>query len=505
MLALAGVCGCTGEEAPPPPGYIQVDIENSPTSLDPRYGTDAISERLNELLFDSLVKLDSHGEFAPDLAEDVQRPSPTELIFHLRRDVRFSDGRPLTARDVKYSYDSVLDRRTGSMKRGGLTQIKSVDVLDDYTVRVTTYEAYAPALEMATLAILPSGTLAPGPGALDAPAGTGPFRLEKLERDDRVVFGRNPYRPARPNLIAGIIFKIVPDPTVRALELAEGVCTLAENNIQPELLDYLRAQPNLRVVLAPGTSYHYITFNFRDPSLRDLRVRRAIAYAIDRRAMVDALYRGTARIATGMLTPENWAYEGNVLTYPYDPERARRLLNEAGFPADRAGMRDLALVYKSTPEGVRQAEALQAMLKRVGIAVKVRTNEFSTFYGDIQRGDFDITSMRWIGIRDPHHYYMVFDSKMTPPAGLNRGYYSNPEMDRLVERANVTLDQLERRKIYSQVQKLAAEDLPYISLWWPDNVVVMNKALAGFMPYPNGSLISLSEVTLAPQSNAEPR
>lgn len=503
MLVLAGAWGCTGEQ-PPPRGYIQVDIETSPTSLDPRYGTDAISERLNDLLFESMVKLDSRGEFAPELAEDIQRPSPTELIFHLRRDVRFNDGRPLTARDVKYSYDSVLDAKSGSPKRGGLVQIKSLEALNDYTIRMTTYGAYAPALELATLDVIPYGTPARGPGAPDAPAGTGPFRLEKFERDDRVVFGRNPYHAAHPGTIAAIVFKVVPDPTVRALELAEGVCTVAENNLQPELLDYLRAQPDLRVMLAPGNSYQYLAFNFRDPHLRDVRVRRAIAYAIDRRAMIAGLYRGAARIATGMLTPENWAYEPGVTTYPYDPERARRLLDEAGFPADRTGMRDLTLVYKTTPEGVRQAEAFQAMFKRAGISLKVRTNEFATFYGDIQRGNFDIMSLRWIGIRDPDFYYRVFDSHMTPPAGQNRGYYSDPTMDRLVEAANVTLNESERRKLYSDVQKLAAVDLPYVSLWWPDNIVVMNKAVAGFVPYPNGSLISLSDVSFAP-AGAETR
>lgn len=503
-LALVGVAGCTGAQGPPR-GYLQADLETSPTSLDPRYGTDAISERLNELLFDSMVKLDPRGQFAPDLAEDIQRPSATELLFHLRREIRFSDGRPFTARDVKYSYDSVLDPRSGSPKRAGLVQIKSIEALDDYTIRMTTYAPYAPALEMATLDIVPAGTPWRGAATPDAPAGTGPFRLAKFERDDRVVFDRNPYRGAHPGSIAGIVFKIVPDPTVRALELAEGVCTLAENNLEPDLLGYLRAQPNLRVIESPGTAYQYLTFNFRDPRLRDLRVRRAIAYAIDRRAIVDSLRRRTARVATGMLTPENWAYESGVMTYPYDPERARRLLEEAGYPADRAGMRDLALVYKTTPEGVRLAEVVQAMLKRVGIAVKVRTNEWATFYGDMQRGNFEIASMQWVGIRDPHHYYMVFDSRMTPPSGLNRGAYSNPAMDALVEAGDLALDQPARRKIYAQVQKLAAEDLPYLSLWWQDNVVVISAAAAGFVPFPNGSLISLSDVTFAPAAQAEPR
>jgi peptide/nickel transport system substrate-binding protein len=148
------------------------------------------------------------------------------------------------------------------------------------------------------------------------------------------------------------------------------------------------------------------------------------------------------------------------------------------------------------------AEIIQAMLKRVGINVSVRTNEWATFYGDIQRGNFELTSLQWIGINDPNHYYMVFDSRMSPPIGLNRGAYSNPAMDRLVESGSIELDPVRRREIYAQVQRLAAEDLPYVSLWWHDNVVVMSSSLEGFEPFPNGSLRSLAKVSLSRDGRA---
>ena len=154
---------------------------------------------------------------------------------------------------------------------------------------------------------------------------------------------------------------MVPDPTVRVLELVEHNCDLAPNDIQPDLLPYLRSQDGLRVVItSPGTTYWYLTFNFRDPDLRDIRVRRAIAYAIDREEIIRAYLRGTARLATGMLTPENWAYDGAVTAYPYDPQRARQLLEGAG--SGFSGKRKLILVYKCAPEGMRMAEIMQAML-----------------------------------------------------------------------------------------------------------------------------------------------
>ncbi len=500
IVSLAAAC--SGPPPAQPAGILQVDIETSPTSTDPRFATDALSSRINELIFESLVRLDARGEFQGELAETIERPSAREIVFRLRRGVRFSNGRELNARDVKFTYESVLDSQALSPKRAGLRPLESIAVSGDHTIVMTTHEPYAPALEMAMLGIVPEGSpIQSGRGA-DAPPGTGPFKLVSFTRDDAVALARNPFHERRARGADGVVFKVVPDPTVRALELIKGICQFTQNSIQPDLLPYLRAKPNLVVLKSPGTAYQYLAFNFRSPALLDLRVRRAIAYAIDRKSIVDSYLRGTARVATGMLAPNNWAYTADVMTYSYDPERARQLLDEAGYLAGPDGMRGLALAYKTTPEGARMAEIIQAMLKRVGINVSVRTNEWATFYGDIQRGNFELTSLQWIGINDPNHYYMVFDSRMSPPIGLNRGAYSNRAMDRLVESGSIELDPVRRREIYAQVQRLAAEDLPYVSLWWHDNVVVMSGSLEGFEPFPNGSLRSLAKVSLSRDGRA---
>jgi len=301
-----------------------------------------------------------------------------------------------------------------------------------------------------------------------------------------------------------IFLKVVPDPTVRALELAEGVCDFSGNNFEPDVLPWLAAHKFLEISKSPGSTYKYLSFNFHDPRLRDLRVRRAIAYSIDRATIVNSMQRGTGRIATGLLSPESWAYYEDVTGYSYDPEKARQLLDQAGYPAGPDGMRQLKFEYKTTPEGARLGEVFQAMLQRVGIVLNLRILDFPTYYADIQSGKFDLTSLQWVGINDPNHYYMVFDSKKTPP-GLNRGFYSNPDMDRLVEAGMRTIDRDQRAKIYAHVQQLAADDLPYVSLWWVDNVAVMNQRLVGFESYPNGSLRSLATVTLTAPRDAEPR
>ncbi len=504
VMVCAAVIGCR----PPrgnPPGTIQVDLEDTPTSTDPRFSTSAASSRVNELIFLSLVRPAESGEFVGQLAESFARRGETQIVFHLKHGVRFSNGDELTARDVKYTFHSILDPAMNSPKRGALQHLKSIDAPDEYTVVMTTDRPYAPAVELGSQAIVPADTPPPSMSEQIAPPGAGPFRMVSFSRDESVVLERNPYYPAPPDSPRQIVFKIVPDPTVRALELIEGVCDLSENNIQPDVLPSLAAQRQLSIIKSAGTGYRYIAFNFRhDPRLRDIRVRRAIAYSIDRNAIVNSMMRGTARIATGLLTPENWAYSGDVAKYPYDPAKARQLLEHAGYPITRNGMRNLRLVFKTTPEQLRLATAFQAMLKNVGIELDIRSNEFATFYDDTMRGNFDLVSMYWVGVNDPNHYYMIFDSEMTPPRGYNRGYYSNPEMDRLLESAQSTFDLNDRRDLYARVQRIAADDLPYLSLWWEDTVVVLNRSLEGFVPYPNGSLKSLATVTLTSPAEAEP-
>lgn len=493
MVVLSNACARRAPLAPS--DYLQVDINVSPTTLDPRLATDAISGRIDELVYDALMRVDGLGNFAPELADQVERPTPTRLIFHLRHGVRFSDGREVTARDVKFSYDSTIAPASHSLKWAGLRELAAVRVADPYTVELITRRPYAPALELATLGIVPHAAPLAGADAATVPPGSGPFRLAAYRRDQAVVLERNPERPAASGGARGVVLKIVPDATVRALELTEGVCDLAENDsVQPDLIAYLARQPALRVERSPGVFFAYLAFNFRDARMRDRRLRQAFTYAIDRAALVHAMLRDTARVATGMLPPENWAYTGDVARYRYDPSAARHLLESAGYaPADPR----LHFVYKTTPEGRRLAEAIQAMLKRVGIILDVRTNEWATFYADLERGNFALAASQLESV-SPHQYYLFYDSKMAPPAGNNRGAYTDPALDRLVEAADAELDPARRRGLYRAVQQIAARELPYLPLWWLDTVSVTNRRLTGFVPRPTGSLRSLADATYAP-------
>jgi len=209
--------------------------------------------------------------------------------------------------------------------------------------------------------------------------------------------------------------------------------------------------------------------------------------------------------ASGLLSPLNWAYEGAVDSWPYDPEQAKRQLDEAGFhDPDGDGPRPrFKLSYKTTNIDLRRriAEAFKEQLQAVGIELEIRGYEWGTFYSDVKKGNFHLFSLAWVGIADPDIYFHIYHSSSVPPDGDNRGHYANPALDTLLERGRWAVDINQRRAIYSEVQKIVARELPYIPLWWVKNVIVRRPALRGFVPYPDGDLISLKNVSISSSSS----
>ncbi len=470
-----------------------VALEAMPTNLDPRFATDAASARIDDLVFRSLTRLDEHQRNVPDLAVDWRVESPVAVRFRLRSDASFSEGTPLTAADVRATYESILDPRTGSPKRGDLSFLAAVESPDASTLVFRLREPFAPFLQATTIGILPAALLNAGTRVL---LGAGAYRIDLVKPGQEVLLAAR----AGHGGIQRIRFRAIPDDTVRSLELDQGTVDLVENAIEPDNVRWLEERERICVRRAPGTTFQYLGVSFADPRLADLRVRRAIAHAVDRKALIDGLLAGAARQATGLLPPEHWAYEGGGRQYPYDPAAAKRLLDEAGYPdpdGDGPQMR-FRVSYKTTTLDSRRriGEALQAMLGEVGIGLDVRSFEWATFYDDIRSRRFELYSLAWVGISEPDFFYTLLHSTMTPPRGSNRAGYADPTIDALVDAGRRTLDPAERRSIYAQVQARVADTLPFIPLWWSDNVVVQTKRLCGFVPYPDGSLVSLTTAWL---------
>jgi peptide/nickel transport system substrate-binding protein len=250
---------------------------------------------------------------------------------------------------------------------------------------------------------------------------------------------------------------------------------------------------------APGTEIQYLAFNTRDPILKKVLVRQAIACAIDRELIIRALFHGHARPAVSLLPPSHWAWTGDVERYDYDPARAERLLDEAGYRRGADGIRLHLTMKTSTDERARLlAAVLQQQLARVGIALDIRSNEFATFYADVTRGAFQMYALQWIGGNEqPDIFSYVFSSDRFPPKGANRGRYANSRLDALLDDADQSREMNGRRADYVEAQQILARDLPSVNLWYLDTLVVHNRRLTHVFPSPSGSYSFLETAELA--------
>ena len=485
----------------PDPSTLVMLIESSPTNLDPRVGVDAPSERIDDLIFDDLLSRGDHLDVAPGLAERWEIPDPLTYIFHLHHPVTFHDGRPLTSRDVKWTFDSLLTGKIRSAKTATYRFVDRIETPDDYTVifRMKEPDAALPwNLSDGAIGIVPFGS---GNEVTTHPIGSGPFKFVSSETDKELIIERNDDYWGEKAKLTRVRFAVVPDATTEALELRKGTGDLSINSLTPDTVHTLEREPFLAVEHGTGTEIQYLGFNLRDPILKDVRVRQAIAYGLDRRPMIQYLWGGWAQPARSVLPPQSWAYNGDVPAYDHDPEKARALLDAAGYPATN-GVRFHITMKTSTTESTRLMVAvIQQQLREVGIVLDIRSFESATFLADVVNGAFQLYGLRWVGgNQDPDIFY-VFHSSRFPPNGANRGHYSNPKVDGLIDQARREVGQNQRKSTYAELQLILANELPYIDLWYLDNVLVHNKRVRNLRLNPAGNFDFLRTAELAPLGN----
>jgi len=454
-------------------------IESNPVILDPRYATDGQSQRIVGLLFNGLVERDAEMNLRGDLAEAWESPDALTYVFHLRRGVRFQDGQALTSRDVKATFDFMMNAANRSPKRGAFRMVASVEAPDAYTVVFRLKEPYASFvwnLARPAVGIVPANA---GAEFARNPVGTGAFRFVSQAQDDAVVIERNgDYFRGAPK-IAKVTFRVVPDAIVRALELRKGSADVEMSSLSPDMIPVLAKQNDLEVSQRAGTNLAYLGINFEDAILGKREVRQALAYATDRESLVKYLLHGEAQVASGLLPPNHWAYTGDVKKYGYDPAEAEKLLDAAGLPRVGGGMRCHLTLKVSTEEQARLlGAALQEQWRAVGVELEVRPLEIATLFSDLAKGNFQLTSLRWIGANnDPDVFEYVFSSKRFPPDGANRGHYRSARMDELTDKIRMEMDREKRKALCSEVQKIVAEELPYVPLWFTDVVSVHRREM----------------------------
>ncbi len=480
-VALLSTAGCGAERTP----AIRFGLKSSPITLDPRFATDAASSRINRLIYAQLVDFDDQFRPVPALAS-WEHVTPTRYRFRLREERRrFHDGTRLVAGDVKATYDAVLDPAAGSPHRGSLKHIEHIRVLDDDTIEfdLTKPDPLFPGLLV--IGILPARLIEKGHAFNRDPIGSGPFRFGGWPSEGKLELERLADRQR-------IEFLRVPDPTVRVLKLIRGEIDLLQNDLLPELVTWLAKRDDVRILRRQGTNFAYLGFNMRDPVVGMPDVRKAIAHAIDRQAIIDYVMAGSARPASALLPPRHWAGAPDLALIAYDPARARALLREAGFSKARPAR----IVYKTSTDAlrVRLATIIADQLTRAGMVVELRTYDWGTFYGDIKAGRFQMYSLAWVGIKMPDIFRYALHSGSVPPAGANRGRFRSQLADELIERAEVAQDMDEQAGLYRRLQRHLARALPYVPLWYEDHYAVMRDDIEGYTLAADGNYDGLVNI-----------
>lgn len=474
-----------------------IGVQSSPTNLDPRVGNDNASGRIFDLCCRGLIQVTPEMDYAPDVAQSWETPDDKTIIFHLNPNAKFQNGQPVTAEDVKWTYDSTMAETFTTSKKSGYSAVASIEAPDAKTIIFKLKEPNGGLFDNLNLGIIPKGSDA---NAMKTrPISVGPYQVTNFRTDESVELkAHEGYHLGAPKL-KNIQVRIIPDTTTLVLELRRGSVDLETNAIPFENVNEFEKSPKHTVVKKPGSVWQYLAFNLKDPILKKAEVRRAIAHAIDRQRIVQDLLRGHGVPADSMFGQGHWARAENLPAYGFDPNRAKQLLDQAGHrdpDGDGPKMR-FSMTFKTStnPEANTRAEMIQQMLRQVGIDMKIVASETGTFLEDIGKGNFQMYSLSRNGIADPDFYYVIFHSRNTPPEGQNRGYYANPKVDQLIIEGRSTFDRAKRKQIYGEIQRIVQEDLPYVSLYHQINVAVMDKDLQGYTMYPAGFWLGIPQMS----------
>ncbi len=498
-IAVAG--GCQPRQRRTPDDTLVVLFESSAKTTDPRYALSAYDAKLSRLVAPGLVTVDSPDMSPrPELAERIEQVDALNWHVTVRADARFSDGKPVTAADVAWTFGTVLAKGSDSLWHKGFSErFSAVEALDERTVRFKLHAPLATFMSDLDMGIIAKhGAGANGKYAGGRVLGAGPYRIETLGAE-RVVLRANRYWHGGTPGVPRVEIKTVRDAAARLIMLAGGSADVAQNAFRYDLIDDVLARERVREVRHSSNILTYMLLNNEDPVLKDPRVRRALALALDRESIIARKFAGRAVLATSLLPPGHWCYTATPQV-PHDPAAAMKLLDEAGYPdPDGPGGRPrLTLVYKTSADQFRVAVArvIASQLTQIGIAVDVRPFEFATFFADIKKGSYQIASMQTSDISEPDLLYTYFHSSRIPsaadPNANNRWRYRNALVDERTAAGRRVLARAERIAIYADVQRQLAADLPVIPLWHEDNVAIVNADVVGFEVLPNARLSGLA-------------
>jgi peptide/nickel transport system substrate-binding protein len=469
--------------------------------LDPVIANDSASGTINDQVFNGLVKYDKDIKLVGDLAErwDVSADGKT-ITFHIRRGVKWHDGVEFTADDCLFTYQKLIDPKVVTPYSSSYMDVKNAEVVGRYTFQVTYKEPFSPALESWAIGMIPKHLLEGKDINTDIfnrkPVGTGPYKFKEWIAGQKIMLdANNEYFEGRPN-IDQFIYRIIPDSSTMFQELLSGGVDMM--GLSP--LQYLRKsetrriKENYRKFRYPANAYTYMGYNLTNPLFKDIRIRQALSYAINRQSIIDGIILGLGKPCTGPFSYVSWAYNPRAKSYEYDPERARRMLAEAGWKDRNSDgvleknakpFRFTIMTNQGNNERIRTAEIIQQNLKAVGIDVNIRVMEWQAFLEQIDKRSFDAIILGWSMGRDPD-LYDIWHSSKTKKGEYNFIGYKNAEVDRLLIEGRRTFDIEKRKKIYYRIHEILAEEQPYAFLYVPDATPIVHKRFKGIEPAPLG-------------------
>lgn len=477
-------------------------------------GTDAAADRVRNLLFNSLIKKNEKFEYVGELGDYKIGEDNLTVTFTLRDGVKFHNGKALTSGDVKYTFDALFQAngsKAGSFydtvpdetdpEKKKTKRVLHFAPIETPDARTVVFKVTRPALvnqllsNLVTIPIIPDGTIEL---QKTAPVGSGPFKFVSFDQISGFVQleAFPDYWEGAPK-IQKLTVKSVPDPNSLQNELLSGSVDISPNptTLSPAALDIMGKSANLKVERFPGSNIQYIGFNTQSPPFNNLKIRQAVAYAVDREKIINELFAGQAKLAHSILPEESWAYSPGT-KYTYDPARAKQLLQEAGYKGEAVKFK-----YASGNQAVNQyAQIVENSLKEIGFKIQTESLDPNSMRDQLNAGQFQMNTATWIGgNQDPIFFKDLFASSDFPEKrqnGRNRSRYSNPDFDKIIEEAVNTVDKEKARELYARAQDIISRDVPLLTLWYPSVMVISSNRVGNVKINPSGDWSFVKDVTM---------
>ena len=466
---------------------LNLSMSSSPSRLNPILANDSASSEISNWLFNGLFKYDKDGNPIVDLASSYTFETNTKLIINLRKNVKWHDGKEFTAQDVVFTYEKIIDPKVFNSIKSNYKEVQSVKALDDYTIEVIYKKPYFKALEIWMVGVLPKHLLKDEKDLMTSsfnknPIGTGSYILDefKVGQDIKLKANDN-YFEGKPK-IDEVLYKFIPDPNTSFLFLKQKKLDLA--GLTPLQIDRQidnDFKDSFTIIEKPSFAYSYVGLNLKNKKFKDIRIRKALSLAINRQEMVDILFFGHGKVSNGPFLPGGFAYNEDVKPTIQNIPEAKKLLKEAGYDEKNPFSFEL-ITNTGNDTRINAAQILQYQLAKAGIQMKIRVMEWQAFLNTVVHPrNYEAILLGWSLALMPDAY-PLWHSSSSKIGGFNLVGYSNKEVDALIEEGSTTINRDKLSKIYKTIFKKITDDIPYLFLYIPNSITVVNKDIKNIEP-----------------------